>query len=339
MLRKKSRLSVRAALFVAAAMNTFGSALAAEDPGAFFEGRTVTYIVSTDPGGGYDTYGRLLARHLQKYLPGSRVLVRNVPGAAHIIGANTINVSRPDGLTFGIFNTGLVYGQLLGLEGIRFDLREMSWIGKLAAEGRTLVVSTQSGIQDIREMQTSDRELLLASAGLGSSSYIETKILDEVLGLNVRIISGMLGGDTELSMLRGEIVGSLNAASSHDEFVARGDGRYVLSISGDDEHLPDVPRAREFVTEPEDLRLLSLVETVSELGRLTVGPPGIPPARLEYLRNAFMTAASDPELLAQAAMINIPIEASRGDEVEAKMRAVLDQPPVLVEQLKRVVYE
>ena len=204
------------------ALGSAAQAEAAEAEADFFNGRTITYIVSTDPGGGYDTYGRLLAGHLQKYIPGSRVLVRNVPGAGQIIGANTIYASRPDGLTFGIFNTGMIYGQLLGLEGIRFDLREMSWIGSLAGEGRALMVSTRSGIQDIGDMQTSQMEILMASAGLGSSSYVETKILQSALGLNVRIVSGMLGGDTHLSMLRGEIAGTLNAMSSHDDFVSRG---------------------------------------------------------------------------------------------------------------------
>nr|TFG55212.1 MAG: hypothetical protein E4H34_00935 [Hyphomicrobiales bacterium] len=317
-----------------------GSTLAhaEEAPGAFLNGRTVTYIVSTDPGGGYDLYGRLLARHLEKYLPGARVMVRNVPGAGQIIGANTIYASRPDGLTFGIFNTGMIYGQLLGLEGIQFDLREMSWIGSLAAEGRALMVSTRSGIQNIRDMQVSDTEFLMASAGLGSSSYVETKILQSALGLHVRIVSGMLGGDTELSMLRGEIAGTLNAASSHDDFVTRGDGKYILSVSGGDSPLPGVPQARDLVSTPNASRLLNLVETVGDLGRLTVGPPNIPSNRLAFLRDAFLQAAKDPELLSQARSLNVPISPAEGAVVETKMRAVLDQPPELVEELKRVVY-
>lgn len=316
--------------------STFASAADAEAD--FFSGRTITYIVSTDPGGGYDTYGRLLASHLQKYIPGARILVRNVPGAGQIIGANTIYASPPNGLIFGIFNTGMIYGQLLGLEGIRFDLREMSWIGSLAAEGRALMVSSRSGIEDVHDMQISETELFMASAGLGSSSYVETKILEAALGLNVRIISGMLGGDTQLSMLRGEISGTLNAASSHEEFVARGDGKYVLSISGGESQLPGVPQARELVSSASDLSLLNLVETVGDLGRLTVGPPEIPQDRLLFLRNAFARAANDPELLAQATSLNIPILLTEGSEVQTMMRAVLDQPPELVEELKQVVY-
>jgi len=107
-------------------------AAAQESAEQFFGGKTLTYIVSAEPGGGYDTYGRLIARHMEKYLPVRRIVVRNVTGAGNIIGANTIYVSRPDGLTIGTFNTGLIYGQLLDLQGIRFDLTQMSWIGKMA---------------------------------------------------------------------------------------------------------------------------------------------------------------------------------------------------------------
>ena len=101
----------------------------AQSGAAFFKDKTVNYIVATAPGGGYDTYGRLVAEYMQKYLPGSTFVVKNVPGAGHLVGTNSIYASRPDGLTIGTFNTGLIYNQLVGLEGVRFDLTKMSWIG------------------------------------------------------------------------------------------------------------------------------------------------------------------------------------------------------------------
>src|SRR4051812_27944342 len=96
-----------------------GSALAQEGP-AFYKGKTVNYIVATAPGGGYDTNGRLIAQFMQKHLPGSTFVVQNMPGAGHLIGANFIYASDPDGLTFGTFNTGLIYSQLAGNPGIKF---------------------------------------------------------------------------------------------------------------------------------------------------------------------------------------------------------------------------
>src|SRR5918911_3404875 len=106
----------------------------------FYKGKTVTYIVATAPGGGYDLYGRLIAEYMQKYLPGSTFVVKNVPGAGHVIGANAIYASRPDGLTIGTFNTGLIYNQLIKNTSAKFDLEKMSWIGKAANEARVMAI-------------------------------------------------------------------------------------------------------------------------------------------------------------------------------------------------------
>ena len=299
----------------------------------FFRGKIVTYIVATAAGGGYDAYGRLIARYMEQELPGSRFVVRNVPGAGQIIGANTIYIAAPDGLTFGIFNPGLVYAQILEQEGIRFDLGAMSWIGKMAEEGRSLVVANNSGFDSVEDLQNAEEPIVLSAAGVGSASYIETRIMAEVMDLNVQIITGFDGGETQLSMLRGELDGVLGAASSNLEFVERGDGKFLLSIAGARSAIPGVPQVREFVTDPEGLRLLNLVENLAELGRLTAGPPGIPAGRLEVLREAFNRAIASPGLLADAERLMIPITPGTGEEVRQKIRTILDQPPEVVELL------
>jgi tripartite-type tricarboxylate transporter receptor subunit TctC len=311
-----------------------GLAASAEADTEFFRDKTVTYIVATAPGGGYDTYGRMLARHMQEHLPGSRFLVRNIPGAGQIIGANTIYVSQPDGLTFGIFNTGLIYAQILEQEGVRFDLGRMSWIGKMAEEGRSLAISGNSDFETVEDLLNAEMPIMLSAAGIGSASYIETRIMADVMDLDVQIITGFDGGETQLSMLRGELDGVLGAASSNLEFVERGDGKFLLSIAGARSQIPGVPQVREYATDSETLRLLNLVETMAELGRLTAGPPGIPSARLRALRDAFNAAIADPDLHADAERMQIPVTAGTGEEVEQKVMMLLDQPPEVVERLR-----
>jgi tripartite-type tricarboxylate transporter receptor subunit TctC len=117
-------------MLVAALLTAGGSVHAQQADKAFFNGKTVTYIVATSPGGGYDTYGRLVAEYMQKYLPGSTFVVRNMPGAGHLVGTNALFASKPDGLTLGTFNTGLIYTQLAKHQGVKFDLTKMSWIGR-----------------------------------------------------------------------------------------------------------------------------------------------------------------------------------------------------------------
>ena len=112
----------------------------------------MTYIVSTAPGGGYDLYGRLIAEYMQRNLPGSTFVVKNVPGAGHMIGANTVYASKADGLTIGTFNTGLIYNQLIKADGVKFDLTKMSWIGKAASEPRVFVVGSQSPIKTFQDL-------------------------------------------------------------------------------------------------------------------------------------------------------------------------------------------
>jgi tripartite-type tricarboxylate transporter receptor subunit TctC len=243
---------------------------------------------------------------------------------------NTIYRATPDGLTFGIFNTGLIYSQMLKMEGVRFDLAKMSWIGKMADEGRTLVLSTKSGLNSIEDLISAKEPIFLASSGIGAASDIEMRLLQKMLGLNVRLITNIVGGETQLSMLRGEVAGVLEAASSQAEFVKQGNAKYVLSITGAQSVLPGVPTARTFVTNEEYLRLITLVENIAQLGRPTAGPPGIPAGRLEVLRDAFMKAVSDPELLAQARRLNIPLLPARGDEAARLLPAILAQPPNVI---------
>ncbi len=153
------------------------SAMAQTADTDFFRGKTITYIVAVGPGGGYDTYARLLTRHLSKYLPETRIVVRNVPGAGHIVGTNTIYAARPDGLTIGTFSTGLVYSQLLGREGVRFDLANMSWVGRMAQEARGLVLSGNSDFSTAQDLLNAGGPILFATSGIGASNHMETRML------------------------------------------------------------------------------------------------------------------------------------------------------------------
>ena len=316
-----------------------GLALLCAEPGfaadaGYFRGKTVTYIVSTGPGGGYDSYGRLIAKYLQKYLPGSRFVVRNVPGAGHIVGANTIYASKPDGLTIGMFNTGLIYDQLLKRDGVLFDLNKFSWIGKAANDTRTLMLSNSSGFRNIEDVLKARGPIKFAAAGVGSAAYNDTRILADALHLNVQIVPGFTGNEGEMSMLRNEVVAEVGTAKSMEDFVRQGHGFFALAISGDATALPGVPRASQYVKDERGKRLLALINALSEIGRLTAGPPGIPANILNEERQAFDAAVKDPQFLAEAKRLNLDIHPASGQRVEAEIRGALNQPPETVAALK-----
>lgn len=318
-------------LALAAAASALAAPALADAGADFYKGKTVTYIVATSPGGGYDTYGRLVAEYMQKYLPGSTFVVRNMPGAGHLIGTNAIYASKPDGLTIGTFNTGLVYNQLIGQEGVKFDLAKMSWIGKAATDARVVVIASQSPIKTWEELVSQKTPVNFATAGLGSASYVETVMLTNVLKLPVRIQTGYNGTDDQLAMRRGEIVGSIASRSSYDQFIKNGFGRYIAQIGGREK---DVPQLSSLVTDPKAKELVALIDSTGEIARLTAGPPGIPSAQVEALRGAYKQAMDDKELQARAEKLERPVEPLIGEEIAKMINAALKQSPETIQLLK-----
>ena len=302
----------------------------------FFRGKTMIYVVCTSPGGGYDTYGRLVARYLEKHLPVAHVLVKNVPGAGHVIGANEIYAAKPDGLTVGIFNTGLMYAQLLNSEGVQFDLRKMSWIGKAGGEPRVLIVSTKTKFQTLDDIRKADHPLLLAAGGVGDSGYNDMMLLAHALDLKVKHVFGFATRESQLSMMRGEAEGLFGSYSSNIQFVKEGNARIIFGV-GIKEDEPSVPEAADIVTTEEGKAIVALVRSQAALLRTTAGPPGIPEDRLAFLRAAYMEALGDPELLAEAKKLDIPIVPMDGETLAKRENEALNQPPAVVSLIASVM--
>lgn len=300
----------------------------------FFKGKTVTYIVATAPGGGYDSYGRLVAEFMQRYLPGSTFVVRNMPGAGHLIGANAIYASKPDGLTLGTFNTGLIYNQLINQDGVKFDLTKMSWIGKAAADPRVVVIAAQSPIKTWDEVVAQKSPINFATAGVGSASYVETVMLTNALKLPIKIQTGYNGTDDQLAMRRGEIIGSIASRSSYEQFTRNGYGRMIAQIGGSEK---DPPQLSTLVTDAKARELIALVQSQGDIARLTAGPAGVPAPVQAALRGAYRKAMEDKELQARAEKLERPVEPLYGDDVLKAIKAALDQKPETIAILKEVL--
>ena len=322
-------------LITGALIASVGSDAAFAQTGAdFYKGKTVTYIASTAPGGGYDKYGRLVAEFMQKHLPGSTFVVKNVPGAGHLIGANTIYASKPDGLTIGIFNTGLIYNQIIKKEGVQFDLAKMSWVGKAASGPHVMVIAAQSPIKTFRDLQAQQEPVKFATGGIGSDVYAEVSMISKVFKLPINLLTGYNGGEELLAMRRGEVTGSMGSRSSLTQFVRNGYGRLIIQIGGDDQ---DVPQLSSMVTDSAGQALVALIRSQTEIGRLTAGPPGIPEDRLNALRDSYRKALEDAELLAKAQKLEIPIDPAYGDTVLKMVKEALDQPPETITLIKEAL--
>jgi len=312
-------------LFAALALLGATGALGASDAAEFFRGKRLTYIVPTKPGGGYDTYARLIARHLPKHLPVKAVEVRNVPGASHLIGMQQLFVAAPDGLTLGTFNSGLIYAQINRVEGMDRDLRELSWIGKAASDVRVFVVGTHTGIGSIAQLRQGGRTLHLATSGKSSASNYETGMVIRLLGLDATPVHGFVGTEAELAVMRGDIDGLLGYYSALREFTEQGNGRILFRIGEGPAELAAVPELGSLLSAPEAQRFVALVAAQASLGRLTVAPPGVPPARLAVLREAYLRTLADPELLREAAAMRLPIQPLDGAAVQERISRLLAQ--------------
>jgi tripartite-type tricarboxylate transporter receptor subunit TctC len=298
----------------------------------FYKGRTVTYVAATSAGGGYDYYGRLVSRFMEKHMPGTTFIVKNVAGAGHIIGANYIYAAKPDGLTVGIFNTGLIYAQLAKFPGAKFDLGKMTWIGKASSDPRVIVLSKESKLKSWDDLRATQTPIKISIGGVGSAAYSETMMVSRAFNLKTQIIPGYVGGDSEMAMRRGEIDANVGFLSSSDMFVNNGFGQFVLQIGGTP--LPGVPQATQLADTKEKQQLVALVASQADLSRFTFGPPNIPADRLALLRAAYKAALENPELRQQIEKSGRPVEPLYGDDILPLIRAALDQSPETIAFIK-----
>ncbi len=300
----------------------------------FFKGQTLTYVVATSPGGGYDRYGRLVAEYLGKSIPGVTVVVKNLPGAGHIIGANFIYNSKPDGLTIGTFNTGLTLEQVTKAEGIKFDLAKMSWIGKAASDPRMLVLADHAKeiktIEDLRKPGTPIK------VSVNGADDPEVKILEKALKLNLRLLAGYNGNEDQMAMRRGEIDANFASYSAFRSFVENGYGRFLFAVGG---QVDGVPQLRDVVKaqDAETKALLNLMQAQGDIARLTAGPPAVPKARLEVLRAAYRTALENPEFKEKAKKGRMPLDPAYGTAVERMVADAMTMPPDTAAMVTKLV--
>ena len=307
---------------------------AAQTSDSFFKGKNFTYIISAGAGGGYDLYGRLTAEFMQKHMPGSTFIVKNMPGAGHLIGANALYASPADGYTLGTFSTGLIYNQLSQSNNVRYDLTQMSWIGKAGTDPRVIILAAQHPIKDYPELIAHKTALNFAASGPGSASYVEMMLLGNSLGLPIRILTGYTGSNEQLAMRRGEIAGTIGSRSSVQQFVENGYGRLIAQIGGSEK---DVPQLSDFPMSEAARRAIALIKSQGDIARLTAGPPGIPANRLAIIIKAYRDAMSDPALHERAHKLGYSIEPAFGDDVRQIIDVALKQSDETIALLKEAL--
>ncbi len=302
-----------------------------------FAGKTVTILVGNPPGGGYDRLGRLLARHLGRYLPGNpAVVVQNMPGAAGVVAANHLyNVARPDGLTIGLFNQNMVFGQLLEVEGLRVDMRRWQWIGSLTRETDVFVIWAELPYRHILDLRRADPPVVVGATAPGSGSYDFPLVLKAFLRLNLRIVSGYPGrSDIMLAMERKEVDGVAGSWSSLASFVQRGLVRVLVKTPSDNPELRAIPSDVDLVAEPTAKAVLQLHAVPNRIGRPLVAPPGAPAELVRLYREAFRRLADDAAFRQEAERLGFEVAYTSGEACLRIVEEVLASPPGVVRVFK-----
>jgi tripartite-type tricarboxylate transporter receptor subunit TctC len=343
----KKVFSVATFLFGFALLACAAHGLAAES----FKGKSIRLVVGNSVGGAMDDWGRFIAQHWGKQIPGNPdVLVQNMAGAGGIIAANYIyNVAKPDGLTIGLINPAIYIDQLMGSKEVKFDWPKFSWIGSPERIDQVLFIRTDvpyKTLDDLRNAADPPRCAALARAGLG---YLLPRLLEEGIGLKFHMVVGYGGGgEMNLAIEKGEVqcrAGTVSAYVGREPtrtWIKKGFVRALVQ-SGAKRYskLPDVPTAYELMetykTPDATKRLARVLLSSGDLGRPFIAPPGMPVERVKVLREAFTKVMTDPALLADAQKRKWDLEPSTGEELETTAKEIMVQPPEVIERMKKLL--
>jgi tripartite-type tricarboxylate transporter receptor subunit TctC len=305
-----------------------------------YAGKTLTIVVGYKAGGGYDATARLLARHLPKHIPGKpTIVVQNMPGANSIIAANHLySVARPDGLTIGTFNRNLPIAQLTRVDGVKFDMRKFVWIGSAASEATILAIRSDLPYQTFDQLRKAGKPVVIGATGPGANTYDFPLLLKELLGVNLKIVSGYSSSaDIMLAIERKEVDGRAGSFSSIRPYIDRQLVRPVVRAGVKDAAIEQLPVDESFAANPRAKAIMALRSAPEAIGRPYVMPPGTPEPAAKTMREAFAKVMHDKDLLAEAGKAKIELEFLHGDQAQKVIKEVLDQPKDVVDEFSKYI--
>ncbi len=334
------RAGLTALALLAATLPVKGDAVA-----DFYKGKTVSLIAGFPPGGGYDTYVRILARHYGRFIPGQPITVAsNLPGAGSLNAANQIyNKTAPDGLTLAMFASSAAMEPLLGNKAAQFDNTKFSWIGSMSNDVAYCGVWQGPGIPaTFNEMLT--KETIFGGGAPAAITYQHPMVLKTVLHANIRVIQGYAGTrDINLAMQRGEVHGTCglfgsSIKSSFADDVKAGRLKIVIQMGNKKSNeYGAVPSVFDYAKTDMDRSVLDVHFRQLLLGRPLAGPPGIPADRLKALRDALTATMKDTEFMAEANKAGLDIDPASPEEVDDLLKRFAAFPPEVFRKAQEAI--
>jgi tripartite-type tricarboxylate transporter receptor subunit TctC len=301
-----------------------GTASAQDAVADFYRGKNVNLIVGYSAGGGYDTYARIVARHLGRHIPGQpSVVVQNMPGAGSLKLANFLfNVAPKDGATIGTFSRGMAMEPLIGGSNVQFDSTRFAWLGSGTNEVSVFTVWHTAPIRTWQDML--EKPFTVGGEGSGSDPDIYALLLKNAFGAKLKLISGYPGtAEIAIALERGEVDSRASWSWSslkalRPQWITEKKVHFPVQLNlAKGAELQDVPAIMEFAKQERQRQMLRLILSRQEMARPFAAPPGVPDERLAALRKAFDATWTDPELQAEMK--------ARGQEVNPVGGAVLEK--------------
>jgi tripartite-type tricarboxylate transporter receptor subunit TctC len=335
----------RSAGIIAALLVGLATPALADPVADFYSGKQIKFVIRAGVGGSYDSYSRLLGRHIGKHIPGNpSVVPLNMPGGGGIRAANYVaKVAPQDGTILTIVSQGLVIDQALGLNAsFQADLRDFHWVGNISASNQVLVTWHTSPTKTLADLMR--RETLIGSSQAGSISVQMPAVLNNIVGTKIKIVYGYPDGrDINLAMERGEVEGRAtnpwaSYISTDPQYV---DNKLIIPIiqigMQKEAYLPDVPLMRDLAKDASGQAVLDFMSKAVAFGRPIATTPGVPAERVAALRRAFELTLKDPAFLQEAKTQRAELQPMTGAELEGIVRDVIGSPLELRERVRRAI--
>ena len=336
----KTPLSVFVLLAAVTGSVSTGYAQSVEE---FYKGKQIDLVIGYSPGGAYDLYGRLVARHLGDYIPGKpKVVARNMPGAGSRTAAMWIfNVAPKDGTALATVDQSLSVAQALGDKQLTIDTTKLLYIGNPIADNNTVVTWHTSGVKTVEDAR---RKPISMGATGGSTSSQYPKAMNALLGTKFKIVVGYPGAnDINLAMERGEVDGRGSSPwglwkTTRSQWLDEKKINILVQIGlTKASDLKDVPLLMDLAANDNDRAILKVLSASTTIGRPIFTSPGVPADRVKALRDAFDKMVADPAFLAQAKKENLDIDPVSGEELQKIVQDVATSPKWVAERLQEVI--
>ena len=321
-------------------LGLLGPAHAQNDVAAFYRGKQVRLVVGTAPGGGYDLFARIVARHIAAHIPGQpTVIVQNQPAAGGVVMTNQLYTQGPkDGTVIGVPINGIPTAPLLQ-QGAQFDATKLNWLGSTNREPYVAFVWHTAPVQSLAELRAKD--LVVGATAPGTTMADFPLVVNDVLGLKFKVVRGYEGTpQINHAIERGEIqgqggIGWAAVKAQVPQWIAEKKikviAQYGLKRHAD---LADVPAMLELAANEPDRQALAMLFARAEYGRPYFLPPDVPAERVTALRRAFDATMKDPAFVADAARLQLDIDPMTGEEVQALVAQLNGTPPAIVTRVR-----